>query len=752
MVSTTKQRPMASQQVPINRLLLLKHLRRLFRTIRTEWRLFLARPLRPRPWTVPLILTIVALILFNPLFGLIHAYYSHLKFREPHREHHFTHKVHTFLPRPKAFEQVQTRPCSWLYAEFNARDGRFVDDFLTEGKNIFEEYLRATQSTIRSFCVIAFDADPLMAKPLNNIRSQSAKRTRHFEVFPQFVPGALNASENVWFRAPKSMTEVGTRVTARSIALKDFIDGITFRWEESGRETPKMNLARGNGNLGSVILRFNVLTPREAYWYLDLLEASSPSGVMCSKVDRLVFNFERVDLERAKQVLDIDDRDVARDWDNLIGAPSSPSLSADNGFAGIMELAKEISARPHCRTVVHVLDESGKVVHPEIVSNKQVYYAILAGQPTFDERVGAQTETWMTAVPQDRLTIFTNIERNEDELKAARGRQVAVVQPHRPELEQRLSLMQSWSHLVRVRESWDRAMKDNTDIKWLALVDDDTFVFPGGLREYLSMFDNRAMYWGGSGEQARIDNGDSGPFAHWLRDLNKKYGGRHCYMQNEMVPKEFAGKRIEYKVSQVLNGRRAMHRVSHMCEDAFCRMGCPAVPQGAAIVMSRSLVEALRPHIEQCEQDTRSLCKNCGSQRLYMCVNRYVKGARTLLTRGICRAPWKLEHRLSFPFALTYHGFGRYRGRFLSTSSLRGDMVELWQLGSKVEQSVKFGYLSSYLIRMQSISDLIGCRNQGRYRNGKCVSEKGIEMAASDGREAEEVANQHGASARNGSA
>ncbi|CAN8075882.1 unnamed protein product [Agarophyton chilense] len=612
--------------------------------------------------------------------------------------------------------------------------------------------MRATQSSVRAFCVVAFDADPLMAKPLNNIRSRKATKTAHFDVFTQLLPAADNGTETVSFRAPNSITDVGEPIEARSFALKEFVDGITFPWEESGNEVPKMNLAKGNGNLGTVILRFNALTFQEMYWYLELLEALEPAGVLCKKIDRLVLSFERADLDKNPEASDLEDRDVVRDWDHLIPPTRSPKLDPNNGLEGIKELAEEISNRNGCRTVVYVFDQSGNKVHPPVLSERQVYYAILAGQPTFDERVGAQTETWMTAVPQDRLTIFTNAPRNEDEMKAARGRQVAVVQPNKPELEQRLSLMQSWSHLVRVRESWDRALKHDPEIKWLALVDDDTFVFPGGLREYLTMFDHRMKFWGGSGEQARIDNGDSGMFANWLRDANKKFGGHHCYMKNEDIPKQFQGKHVEYGISQILNGRKVMRKVSHMCEDAFCSMGCPAVPQGAAIFLSRALVEALRPHIEQCELDTTSLCKNCGSQRLYMCVNRYAGPARTLLMRGICRAPWKLEHRLNFPFALTYHGFNRYRGAFLSSGSLRDDMVELWQLGKSVEDSVKYGYSQSYLIEMQKICDLLGCRNQGTYVKGECITANGLKFDSTDKMGSQKTMAKHYASDRNGSA
>lgn len=711
-----------------------KSLRRTLRSIKTEFRLFLAKPTRRRPWTLPLLALLVILIVSFVVFRVVSALFPTVIFREPRREEtHFTHDIHPFLPRPSDFEQVRSRPCSWLYLEFGAKDGRHLDAFFENGNTFLEEFLRGTQSSMRAFCAIALEPDPAMSKLLMDVRSMRARKASHFNVFPQFVPGTHNGSESISFRNEDGDVEPEA-ITTRSVALKDLVNSLTYDWQHSGNDINHMNSAKGNGNKGASVVRFNILDIREAYWYLDLLEAADSDGIMCQRVDRLILNFKKIKLDASKVSADIEDRNAMRDWDKIISPPTSPMFDPKHDVAGIVNIAREVNKRPKCRTTIHVIDESGNMLVPTIISEREIFYAILAGQPTFDERVSAQTETWMTAVPHDRLTIFTNKPRDEEEMKAARGRETAVVQPHRPELEKRLPLMQSWSHLVRVRESWDRVLKNNPEIKWLALVDDDTFVFPGGMREYLSSFDHRVNIWGGSGEQARIDNGDSGVFAEWLRKLHKAHRGNHCYFENEDVPKKFKGTRIEYGVSEVLNGRRIARKVSHMCKDMFCKMGCPAVPQGAAIVLSRALVEALRPHIEECEKDTSDLCKNCGSQRLYMCANRYVGPTRTILARGICRAPWKLEHREKFPFALTFHGFNRYRGMALSTDSLHGDMVELWQLGQRYEDAVKNGHKSSYLIPMSKVADLIGCHGQGRYEKGSCLTPDGIKLQATDGR------------------
>ncbi|CDF39749.1 unnamed protein product [Chondrus crispus] len=684
--------------------------RRVFRTLRTDTRLLLLRLRRGRPARRD-ILFIFLFFAFILLFTVViyvarppHGYLHRWRDRGTDRESsHFTKNVHMFLPRQPALDIGAFTPCSWLYLEFGAKDGRHLSNFFINGNGFLEDYLRATQSASHGFCAYAFHGHPAMEPYLRKVRADRGRKTHRFHVYSGVVPGRLNVSERVRLVA-KDDPRVVEEIKVQSIDVRHTLRKLTFEWQESGREVKHMVTPRENGNRGSVVVRFNVEHVREAFWELGLLEAHRGDGLMCKRVDRVVLNLEKIPLMSTGSEGDIDDSDVKRAWGSLVTPPVDARFDPKNGLGGLIKVANEINERKGCRTTVHVIDEAGGMLTPKLLTDREVLYAILAGQPTFDERVAAQTESWMTAVPQDRLTIFTNAKRNEEEMRAAKGRNTVVTQPHDPSLELRLPLMQSWSHLVRVRESWDRTMKHNKDIKWLALVDDDTFVFPGGMREYLSKFDARVPFWGGSGEQARIDNGDSGQFAEWLRGLNKKHGGKHCYFPTEDMPLKLRGSHVEYGVSQVLNGRRIAHKVSHMCGDTFCKLGCPAVPQGAAIVLSRTLVEALRPKIETCERETSQLCRNCGSQRLYMCVNRYTKGARTLLTRGICRAPWKLEHREKFPFVLTFHGFNRHRGMALSTGSLHGDMTELWQLGKQYEEGVKQGVKSSYVVPMQEIA------------------------------------------------
>lgn len=711
-----------------SRLYLSKAARRAVRTVNTEARLFLARPLRRRPWTVPCLLVLACAVVMFVTARLLSTFAPYLLFIEPGREAHFTHDAHAFLPRPENFDTVHKRKCSWLYLEFGSKDGRHVDGFVNDGDHFLEEYLRASQSVMRAFCALAFEPDPAMSKTLNQVRQMRGRKTLHFDIFTQIVPGAIDDTEQLKFRDPQTSSFIDGQVPITSIALKQFVQNVTFPPTESGAEVNHMTMARGNGNKGSVILRFNQLSVREALWYLDMLEAEDAQGVMCKRVDRLILDFRKMRLKRDGTNDAVDDRDTERDWRRIITPPAHMLFSPSDNLSSVLQVAKLLNDMPDCRTTIHVIDESGKTVAPDMLSERAVFYAILAGQPTFNERIAAQTDTWMRNVPKDRVTIFTNERRSKTDMRAALDRDVAVVQPNVPSLEQYLSLMQSWSHLVRTRESWDRAMKKDASIKWLALVDDDTFVFPGAMREYLSSFDHRRRVWGGSGEQARIDNGDGGKFANWLRNIHVKHGGRHCYLRNETVPVKLEG----YIQQVTRNGKKESRKISHMCHDTFCKIGCPAVPQGAAIFVSRALVEAVRPYIEECERDTSKLCKNCGSQRLFMCVNEYTRGASTLLMRGICRSPWKVEHREKFPFALTFHGFNRYDRRALSTDSLHGDMDELWKHGKAIQDDVDRGEQSSYLVPMAGVADLIACQGKGGYDKGWCHGNDGKKFLATD--------------------
>jgi hypothetical protein len=590
------------------------------------------------------------------------------------------------VPKQQTISRADLSPCSWLYLEVNAHDGRDLDGFFTNGNRYFEEVLRAELSPARAFCAAALESDPAHAEALLAVRADKARFTRRFNVF-----AGISARP-------------GAPASPSTVQLPDLVHQLTFSRAESGvAEHRRMPTALANGQNGTTIVRISGIV-EEILHYFDALDSS---GVLCDRIDRLVLNI-------TSDVRDIMHPPHAR-------APSALASSSAPDLARLVELAKGYEARAACRTRLFITDTDGVMIAPLPIKPEAVFYAVLAGAPTFNKRVDAQTGSWMQGVPLNRVALFTNVERTPEDSIAARGRDVVVAQPHDPSLEKALVKMQSWSHLVRLRESWDRFMRDDPSIKWLALVDDDTFVFPAGMREYLTMLDPRLPVWGGSAEQARIDNGDHGEFALWLRNLSVAHGGDHCYMANEEVPTDMQGVRVEILNSSVMNGRKISKKVSHMCHDNFCRKGCPAVPQGATIVVSRAMVEAIRPAVELCEAATSSLCERCGSQRLFMCVNRYVANPRTIMTRGVCRSTWKMEHRDNFLHALSYHAFDRYGHRSLSTNSIHDDMAELWNLGKVLEGSdIKPWHQT---VPMQAIGDLLGCGGSARYIKGSTECE-----------------------------
>jgi hypothetical protein len=675
-------------------LYLWKSVRGNFRSVSTRARSFYRR----QPRLAKILFLVLFFCLASPLvFGagrhvhhLVNTQKTDDQFGFSREDMHFKRLVHLYVAPQKRFSQADMSPCSWVYLEVNAYDGRDIDGFFRNANGVFEEALRAEQAPSRAFCAYAFESDLRHSDSLLGVRKDIGLFSRRLNVFPGISVAAADADSS---SAGKSYT----------VQLSRLVRNVTLPLADSGSasEAVYMVVATANGYKGSVFVRISGSFP-ELYAHLDALW--NTPGVLCDRVDRLVLNVTN----------DVRDIRVALPY-----SPSAEKFRASLGLDGLKILASELETRPHCRTRLFVTDEEGSLVIPVPMDQKAVFYAVLAGAPTFDERVSAQTDSWMRGVPLDRVALYTNVERPETESDiVARGRPVVVVGPNMPSLEKHLAWMQSWSHLVRVRETWDRYMKDDPNIQWLALVDDDTLVFPAGMREYLTMFDHRLPVWGGSGEQARIDNGDHGEFALWLRNLSTSHGGAHCYLSTEDVPENMRGSHEEFQKSKILNGRLTRKKVSHMCHDNFCRRGCPSVPQGAAIVLSRVLVELLRPSVEACEAATSTLCDRCGSQRLYMCVNRYVKDARTLLTRGICRASWKLEHRHNFPIALTYHAFTRNPRLSSMTGSIHGDMAQLWRLGEDYEGREPW----QGTVPMPEVANLLGCNGEGRYNHdtGSC--------------------------------
>ncbi|KAA8499077.1 hypothetical protein FVE85_6662 [Porphyridium purpureum] len=329
-----------------------------------------------------------------------------------------------------------------------------------------------------------------------------------------------------------------------------------------------------------------------------------------------------------------------------------------------------------------------QVISKQGFPEDSTFFAVLAGNKNFAERVDAVSRSWGRGLQPDNIVVFTDMETTRCDFV-----RFEVVQPAYAMSERYLESMGAWSHLVRVRAAWNGAMRKNPNLKYLALVDDDTYVFPRAL----SLLARSALpdpdvspKWGGYLEAVRVDNGDYSSFARWIRDINVKGGGRWCSLPGEDSFESSAETR---------------------CDRLFCEH-CPGIPQGGTVVLSRALVEKLQDYILGCEMETNSFCKRCGSQRLYMCIHKYVTSAESISIPGTYRMPWKHErHALQGktvsgdqPVA-AFHGYGR--GSAVRVMPLmRDEFEQLWLL----ERAIQKRSLSSnevHLVTLNQVAQLL---------------------------------------------
>ncbi|GAB0490884.1 hypothetical protein MMPV_002124 [Pyropia vietnamensis] len=376
-----------------------------------------------------------------------------------------------------------------------------------------------------------------------------------------------------------------------------------------------------------------------------------------------------------------------------------------------------------------------------------VHYAMLSGAATFASRIPAVAASWLPGIPPGDVVIYTDALPSAAAVDTLpEGVAVTVTAPAQPDAEPNLARMSAWSHLTRVRDAWDHTLASRPDITHLVLVDDDTFVFPGAMPAVVgaskALANSSGLAWGGSLEMARVDNGDGrdgGTFAVALRAMHVAAGGEPCTLPYEVATNHTiasAGKKSTGGAhpSRVSGGGGndtvATPRPPRSCADTFCSR-CPAVPQGAAIVLTRALVAALRPVAGACETATVHLCPRCGSQRLYFCIHRVatlvgpigdggfggggrgrqgVVGATapavaTVALPGVRRDTWPREPIGGSSRAVTFHAFERVR-RLSVTGSMCGDMRGLADLAR---------HRSGGIVSLQDVADALGCPKGGRW-------------------------------------
>mmetsp|Transcript_9520 Transcript_9520/g.41129 ORF Transcript_9520/g.41129 Transcript_9520/m.41129 type:complete len:461 (+) Transcript_9520:451-1833(+) len=187
----------------------------------------------------------------------------------------------------------------------------------------------------------------------------------------------------------------------------------------------------------------------------------------------------------------------------------------------VEKLRRMLLSMDDCITQVTVIEE-GNYVEPANEDNG-LFYSVLAGHTTWTARVLPALNSWLKSVDYGRAAIFTNFAINPGsvEAKALKDHIAVVAAPAHPESEKTLTLMSSWSHLVRLRASWDLFMRQDTSLKYLILLDDDTFPFTDTFEAVLRQcMDPNALEWGGAPEIIRVDNGDGPVHGEALRQAN----------------------------------------------------------------------------------------------------------------------------------------------------------------------------------------------------------------------------------------
>jgi len=351
----------------------------------------------------------------------------------------------------------------------------------------------------------------------------------------------------------------------------------------------------------------------------------------------------------------------------------------------------------------------GSPQHSNVESKSSpLLYLVLSGHKTMESRGPAVWSTWASVLSPKDVIFFTEkvdgvlvdiplqglLVANERLLPNA---SVVVVRPAVPSLENNIDFFNAWSHLVRLRVGYDRILRKEEkqqQHEWIVLVDDDTFLFPDRLEEYLKNFDGyREMIYMGFAEYVRIDNGDSGPLSELLREVHTKAGNEWCTLRGE---------------SGHGNG------TFPMCKDVFCK-SCPWIPQGGFIVLSRRLVEHLRPHLEQCEMATRDVCSSCGSQRLYFCIQRFASESIFHPLLESDRSPWWRNRKGGEERPISFHGFDQQIvGNFTIVPFV---FEKLFQLRAKCLDR---------MVTYQDIANELGCNGKGFWSRFSSTDNVGI--------------------------
>ncbi|KAJ8903223.1 hypothetical protein NDN08_004333 [Rhodosorus marinus] len=582
---------------------------------------------------------------------------------------------------PKVIATVVGARCPYLLVDVGVRGGDDLLDLVSSG-GILKGFSDATGISPGEFCVEAFEADEGYSDRLREVEKILSPSLRSIKVHLQSTVANFNGE------APVMLENV-----AAAFRRSESVNGVaTYNWEataSSDREHRLSNIAFQD--LWDVLKR-NGVTRYKSWSAARVKSTFSDAGMylrmilgdprLCNALDEIFMEIVHGDDLVSQKRSDFIPEDVESELELLADLLKTASLCTT-----------KVSIRYN-----RIADAAGK--------EDKIFYAVLAGAKTLSTRVCASTRTWMRSVPHSSIAIFTNTEFdvNDHSFRCLGGHMGVVASPAQPDGEKVLSAMQSWSHLVRLRLAWDLHMKDDAFKQYLVLMDDDSFVFTDTLEANLvACMSPKALHWGGALEFIRIDNGDGGRdgFGKDLREKQIKEKGENCYFPGE----------------QAKQGEKP-------CDQVFCK-SCKAIPQGGFVVLTRALVEALRPHIEDCERESLDLCERCGSQRLYFCVNRKLgdKGVELSGLRGVYRQPWKTE--FSSLVGTAWHGYpvsihGMVEGSSkLHKGLLEDDFAELYALVRRARRRSAANAGDAY-VTVEDMNFQIVCDGLGYFRNGKC--------------------------------
>ncbi|KAJ8903582.1 hypothetical protein NDN08_004686 [Rhodosorus marinus] len=570
--------------------------------------------------------------------------------------------------------------CENLFVDVGVRSGEGLLDFVDEG-GITASWMSSISADPRSFCVEAFEADERFRQELEEtgrwIRNKlqnldvrvgailsNSRGTTRLTLTSQTVAEytVSNISGHVVYNAEQvASINQNREASRRSLIVEDLRDVLS-----------RNRLAEG----GFIAIRFQC-SCEDAVSYLRMLINDSK---LCFSVDKVFL-----------QVIDTQ---------TLLVREGQSSTHSDL-TSELEDLAQLMHRSSGCDVDVEIEYE---MITPqnEVQGDHDVVYAVLSGDTTLNERGCWAASTWMKGVPRGRAAFFTNdqLDPKSEFAECLNGHVAVVAKPAFPDIEKLPDNMQSWSHLVRVRMSWDLLMKNDPSAKYLILIDDDTFPFTdtigSELPQHLSW---DKMRWGGALEVVRVDNGDDTSFKEQLRRMHRA-DGKDCRFEEEPEVEGLAA-----------------------CNKTFC-FACPSIPQGGFVVMSRALVEAVRPHVEECEFETQGFCKQCGSQRLYYCLLNRVNATRAVALRGVFRLPWMYEahqapaQKVNYP--LSFHGL-KESAYDLHTGSGAMDFQELYRMVKQARRRAAVKAGDEY-VTLDDVNFHISCDGKGYFHNESCYA------------------------------